>query len=127
MDTDLLAKREQSLRRAWTILQVIRSLVEASRGEPLPRPAVKSLDEEGRILCEALGAELFDLHDKLNAASSAAGNAWEFHMGRSQSTTISRDIKRAKEFPRLAGPGLWKLRELAKQGKLRPTASEEAE
>ena len=108
---EIIAQKNESLRRAWTILQVIRAKLEASRGKPLPRPEKKSLDEEGRILCEAMGEELFDLHDKLNRAALAADQCWEFHMGRWMGTTVNRDVHAAKEYPRLRGNALHKLRE----------------
>lgn len=108
-----LAEREQSLRRAWTVLQIARKLVEHSRGKELPRPDAKSFDAEGKIVCEALGDELADLHRKLNKAVKTVDDLWEFHMGRNRNTLMQRERVQTKDFPRLKEKAIEEFRRTA--------------
>ena len=96
-----LRRREESLRTAWDILQHLRAVIEASRGEPLPRPSRKCLEEEGEILREGLARELFTLHERLNLSTDTASDLWEQHMGRAGKTLTLRHLQRIKEFSRI--------------------------
>ena len=107
-----IAAKNQSLRRAWTVLQVVRNLVEMSRGKPLDRPEEKSFDEEGRIICQALGEELADLHTKMNKAVLTADQAWNFEDNRL--TTVQRDVIGSRDYPRLDHMAIFRLTSCAR-------------
>lgn len=109
-----MRQREDSLRMAWDILQRLRAVIEASRGEPLPRPKGKSLEEEGEILRNALASELMALHERFNLSAQTAVDIWEQHMGRGAKTMTLKNLRKIKEFSRIPDGRLILLLMIAK-------------
>ncbi len=67
MRCEILARSEESRRRAWAVFQQFRAILEAFVGTPMPEPARRTFYDEGRILTRALVDALLRLHGRERA------------------------------------------------------------
>jgi len=109
----LVERREESLRKSWRILQVLREIVQASSGEPVPHGDSRDLNIEGQIVVSHLAQELRRLHEGLNLHTKTLDQMWRSKHDLGTDTKLTRNRLSCERFQRLSSDDVGILTSLA--------------
>lgn len=99
----LVGRREESLKKAWRILQILREIIQASSNEAIPFAHRKKLDEEGMLIGSYLARELHRLHEGVNLHTKTLDQMWRSKLDLGTDTKLTRNRIACERFVRL-GP-----------------------